>query len=906
MYLEKLELTGFKSFYHKTPIEFPKLHSDRHCVACIVGPNGSGKSNILDAIRWGLGEQSVKAIRGKKSDDIIFSGSEKKGRLGFAQVSLHLNNEGLENEIDIPQIEITRRIYRDGQAEYLINNKKARLFDITLLLAKANIGQRGFSIISQGKIDSVILATPLERKEFFVEAFGIKEHQIKRHQSLNKLERTEQNVHQAQLLLAEVEPRLKSLTRQVKKLEQRKEIKAQLQDYQQEFYARKWHRILSEKKDWDNRLKLIQAEDNEERSKLNILKKKLESIEQEASRSEQFTNLQRQHQKLVQEKNDMLREKAVIAGRMDIEYEKQGKLNLVWLHRKQEELTTQIEDLLADHKEVEGQKTKLQASLTQLKEDSTKLESRIQELRLDIEAAKSDIQLNIYTKPLNTVGTELENIYQTQEKLVAKLEKAESLEDFISLKTKILSIAERIKNLFLKIQEQTESLGNEEKIQISESKQLFDLQDELRKLSADKEELYSKLHKMEIDQRVLTEKLNILQRNIESTKQEKAKVASDVASHEMASKEDNKGKLEAQGKELDQKIEEAKERITAIETKIEAFNKEEEEKKAKIFELEKQYRDQQNALYGLSSRMNECNVAIAKLDTQKENLENEINNELGGLTLITERKGTTDELTAKKDEELFSLIQKAKYQLDLIGGIDPETVEEYEKTKERYDFLSQQIDDLNNTIDKLEEIIQALDKTIKKQFNSSFRIINEEFDKYFKILFGGGRAKLTKVLEEDGLREPTPDSDDNATTENADEDNDSKLVTRAQKYKHDFYKGIDIYACPPGKKISAISMLSGGERSLTALALISAIISANPTPFVVLDEVDAALDEANSARMARIIRELSVNTQFIVMTHNRAVMNIADIIYGVTMGDDGISKILSVKLEEIDQHATKL
>jgi chromosome segregation protein len=206
MYLEKIELQGFKSFAKRTILEFQKSEASRHSVTVIVGPNGSGKSNIADAIKWVLGEQSIKSVRGKKAEDVIFSGSEKKSRLGFAEVSLYLNNENRTGGIEYSEIVITRRLYRDGNSEYLLNKNPVRLFDIQLLIARAHFGQKSFSIISQGMIDSVLLATPLERKAFFDEAVGIKEHQIKKHQALNKLERSEEHLAQAKLLLQELAP----------------------------------------------------------------------------------------------------------------------------------------------------------------------------------------------------------------------------------------------------------------------------------------------------------------------------------------------------------------------------------------------------------------------------------------------------------------------------------------------------------------------------------------------------------------------------------------------------------------------------------------------------------------------------------------------------------------------------
>src|SRR3990172_2423382 len=201
MYLEKLEIQGFKSFAKKTVLEFPDKIKGSHSITGIVGPNGSGKSNVADAIRWVLGEQSIKTLRGKKSQDVIFSGSDKKARLGFAEASLYLNNQDKQADIDYTELVITRRVYQSGEGEYFINKAKARLADIQLLLAKANFGQRTYSIIGQGMADSVLSASLQERKELFDEAVGVKQYQIKREQALNKFKATRENLAQTALTL---------------------------------------------------------------------------------------------------------------------------------------------------------------------------------------------------------------------------------------------------------------------------------------------------------------------------------------------------------------------------------------------------------------------------------------------------------------------------------------------------------------------------------------------------------------------------------------------------------------------------------------------------------------------------------------------------------------------------------
>jgi chromosome segregation protein len=249
-------------------------------------------------------------------------------------------------------------------------------------------------------------------------------------------------------------------------------------------------------------------------------------------------------------------------------------------------------------------------------------------------------------------------------------------------------------------------------------------------------------------------------------------------------------------------------------------------------------------------------------------------------------------------------IDALKRQIEQIGGIDPEIEKEYIETKERYDFLSGQSHDLTDAIGSLEKVIKELDGIIKERFDKEFKNISAKFEEYFKILFNGGSAKIVKVMTDDG-KKTSPEDEEQPVADEKTLVADLKSIKFLQKYNATGLAGIEIQACPPGKKIKSITMLSGGERALTTIALICAIISCNPSPFVVLDEVDAALDEANSERLAKILDDLSLKTQFIAITHNRATMRRANVLYGITMGSDGVSRLLSIKLDEAKEVVKK-
>jgi len=286
-------------------------------------------------------------------------------------------------------------------------------------------------------------------------------------------------------------------------------------------------------------------------------------------------------------------------------------------------------------------------------------------------------------------------------------------------------------------------------------------------------------------------------------------------------------------------------------------------------------------------------------------LDREIGQELGAEFDLS--KVSIEEII-NQEQEVFS-INKLKHSLEMIGGIDPEIVDEHKEVSERYEFLSKQVMDLEKGIDDSEKIVGELDIVIQKQFRATFKKINESFGKYFEKIFEGGKAKLSLIQKETEKIVETPDVASTESAGNPIELNDEQAEvedTRLMENKSKLANtGIEIMVAPPNKKISNIAILSGGERTMTSLALICAIIDSNPAPFIVMDEVDAALDESNSEKFGAILQELSYKSQFIVITHNRVIMHVADILHGVAMGDDGVSKTLSLSLKEAQDQVEK-
>ncbi len=1019
MYLKRLEIQGFKSFANKTILNFLPSKNGRFSITGVVGPNGSGKSNITDAIRWVMGEQSMKTLRGKKGEDVIFNGSQFKEQLGMAEVVLVLDNADAKILPEYQEVVITRRLYRNGESEYLVNGSPSRLFDIHLLLAKAQFAENSYGVIGQGTIDQLLLVSPAERKDFLDEASGIKEFQIKRHQSKLKLDRSWQNMDNAERLIAEVEPHLKMLHKQVKKLEKRQEVETSLRESQEKYYLQLfWY---NKKEEEEIRNNLIEAENKFKLTQSDLEKIQLELAElaRSASRQENFSELQNKHQEAVREKNVLEREMAILDGQMHAEYSQRGQQNIGWLENKTKELQNDREGIARQLESVESEYKKLEKEIvTQRKEiDSlhairaekslkmSKLQTQMFEsqneqnylqlsgltsvkavleaknnlgkifglvaelgevkddyrLALDVAAGNNltslvvedddvgrksieylrERRLGVATfLPLNKivpreVHSAVEELSHHEDVLGFALDfvkydkKYENIFSFVlgnTLVVRDLNAARRVgigtarmvtldgdlveRQGVMKggYRGNKNNIGFSSRVSISGEERVKDLQMQLMFEQQDSldvesklESAKSKLSSLEVELKTTKAKNEFLDNQGLEIEKEIASLNKELSFLKLSPEEyGQQMKNLSQEKEvLVKKLVESENKLKIISSEIEKFNQKEEEKKQRVFNLQEEMQKIQGSLNEVVSLRNDLRVSLAKIETKQESLNEEVKNEMNtAISLIVERLDKPQE--EQSLEFLAGEIQKYKYQLSLIGGIDEEVVGEYEQTKQRYDFLTGQINDLKKAIEDLEKMISELDEIMRKKRASAFKKIKTEFDRYFKILFEGGSAQLIEVYSED--QDEVPGEDAVVSTDTmADLVEELSGEKTKTKKKDKVLIGIDIVANPPGKKIKSINALSGGERTLTSIALICAILNYNPSPFVVLDEVEAALDEANTLRFAKIMNELSGQSQFIIITHNRVTMHHCDALYGVTMGAEGVSKLLSVKMEELSQ-----
>lgn len=758
MHLQRIEMQGFKTFANRTTLDFLPPKEDDRGITGIVGPNGSGKSNIADAVRWVLGEQSLKLLRGKKSEDVIFSGSDKRSRSGFAEVSLTLDNQAGGNDIEHPEVVITRRIYRDGESEYLINKNKAKLQEVLLLLARANFGQRTYSVIGQGMIDAILVASPRERKEFFDEAAGVKQYQLKREAAVRKLEASEENLKQAELVLAELEPRMRSLSRQVRRLEERANLEKELHELEFKYFGSHWQAIGKEFAAIDAKTRTVEESRKEKEKEIEAVRASLAGMETEETKSEGLMALQKEYEREL-EKRNALREKEI-------------------------QLKNQI---------------------------------RMEQMKAQAAAAPA------LPMPLPRIVEEIESISARHDALVAAVMKAKTLEAAQEAAAELKALGAKIGEL------------------------LAELKEPGRKDKAEKKEPAVP---------------EALQRELE---------AALAGIGEMAVA------------------------LSALQTKMQKWGEEEAKKRGAFFEVQRKMQGLQSELFELDRHLSDHRVERARIETRRDAVEREAREIMGDEAEAALKAAPEEAVDA---QALSPRLHQLRTQVAAIGQIDQAVVAEYREIKERFDFLTAQVEDLHKTKASLVEMIEELDVLIKKQSDASFRGINRHFDEFFKRLFGGGAASLQKIEREDEEDE-VAEAEAAAAKEAAGvEDDATKDASAAPK---ESWLGLEIFANPPGKRVKSIHMLSGGERALTSIALICAIMTTNPSPFVVLDEVDAALDESNAARFASIVSELSHRTQFLVITHNRYTMQKAQVLYGVTMGEDSTSSVLSLQLEEAER-----
>ncbi len=979
MYLKGIVTSGFKSFADKIELKLDNK------ITCIVGPNGSGKSNVVDAVRWVLGEQSIKSLRGDGSmTDVIFSGSKSRNPLNVASVELIFDNTDHYLNIPYTEISIKRRVYRSGENEYYLNNERCRLKDITNLLLDTGMGKESFNIISQGEVEKILSNSSLDRRVIFEEASGILKYKKRKEEALRKLDKTHNNLDRVNDIITELEGQVGPLKRQSKKAQEYLENKKGLDKYEVALLA------------YDIENLNIELENNKKRKEK--LDNEIITISNESSKNDtkylEDTNLLEKKQ---QEKQELNRELLIVTEeRLKLDSERSLLVERSKTNKEDEEVKEKIRTLLDEKEKLSGEANVVEEELNNITKNIHSKEDEYNkvEKELDNSKSKKNMLMNDYSRhnqelisinhKINNLNNEIENgsdmpnsvrsvlketsltgihntignILNTEEKYIKALNTAISgCKNYII--TKDEESAKRAIN-YLKDNHQgratffplnviKERFVDSETINIlKNSSDYLGIMSDLVTYNREydsivKNQLGNVLVVTDIDSatrlsHMIKAKYKIVTLDGDvvnvggsltggSTYQQKSVV---MLKQELFNLTSTSNLLKKEEEEIQLELQDNSKEITELEDKLFTFSREKVNLKEKYERKHSELEDIKNKITNLNKdyemlesihsnsisekeqdlirEYHEKTAYKEQLEIRISNLEDEISNLKDRLEKMQadekvknhhlhELEKESQELeisnnridvqldnmlnTLSVDYEMTFERAKSEFSLDIepedardkvntyranikrIGMVNLESIEEYERVNSRYEFLTKQREDLIGAEDTLLEIMNEMDDVMKEEFKITFDKIKVEFAKVFKELFGGGTADLKLTNPEDLLN-----------------------------------TGIDIVASPPGKKLTTISLLSGGEKTLTAISLLFAILNVRDVPFCLFDEVEAALDEANVEGFGNYLNHYRDKTQFLIITHKKKTMEYANTLYGITMQESGVSKLVSVKLED--------
>lgn len=978
MYLKSIRSQGFKSFADKIDLEIKKG------ITAIVGPNGSGKSNIVDAVRWVLGEQSIKSLRGTESmSDVIFSGSKTRSAANRAYVSLTFDNSDHYLNSEFQEVEIKRVIYNTGENEYFLNNCKVRLKDVTDLFLDTGAGNDSFNIISQGSVADIINSKPEARRTIFEDAAGVLKYKKRKEISLKKLEKTKENLARIKLVIDELEKSVKPLKKQSEVAKKYLDLTQELKNIEIALIAKDitninidYKKIKTEVQSLEKEITLMNTNNNQDNSLLEKLK--LEDLKLDEAIALKNNELI----KLTENLASLEAEKLVTLERQKYEA-KEDNLESISLKLKEEQLELQkerdiekvkLDDVINDIKEKSILKDNIDNDIITLKVKKSNLNTQINDYEkaiLLLENKKEILENNInnnsripgsvksiinnlrLTGVHNTVGNliEVENMYDVaistalgassnfivvdsseaskecinylkdnrlgratflplnvikprniSEEDIAKIKNDEGfinvasnlikydkmydnimknqlgnvivVKDIDALNRigKLLNYYYRVVSLDGEIlysggaiaggRDKSQSGVMSDKLQLNEVVEQLEIKKlELDDLNVDLKKLLDEFNNLEAKENDINKSLINLN-EILNTKTNKIRTLEDS----MAKKElEIKGNEEIGDKKLDKKLVSILEEANVVASdkdialnELNKLKKQKSDLSLEINEVEAKYKKVNLDYNRVANELKEKEIILGKYDVKLDNLLLDLSNTYG---ITYEYACSNYELTLEEDLARNKVLD-IKNEVASLGVVNTGAISEYERVKERYDFLIKQSSDLEDSSKELTDIITEMDKIMIEKFKNTFEAISKEFNNVFRKLFKGGSGTL-KLTEPDDL-----------------------LNT-----------GIDIIASPPGKKLNSIALLSGGEKTLTAISVLFAMLNVKPSPFCILDEVEAALDEANVDTFGKYLQEKKDASQFILITHKKRTMEYADILYGMTMQESGVSKLVSVNLE---------
>ncbi len=918
MFLKSLELYGFKSFADKTKLDF----SDG--ITSLLGPNGCGKSNIVDAIKWVLGEQSTKTLRAGKMEDVIFNGTDKRNQLQMAEVILIINNEGRHLNLDVNEIEIKRRVFRSGESEYYLNKNRVLLKNIKELFFDTGVGKSAYSILEQGKIDQILSTRPEDRRYIFEEAAGISRFKQQSKEAQRKIERTDENIAQVDTILREVKRTYDSKKTQAAKCFKYNELNKEKFNLEVEVQLSTVKSYLLLKEDKQKRLLTIDQEIQNKSVALNGLDTVIGEMQED---------LRNKTAKRVEIQTELKRLEEEHKGKTEFiellnKYYKEALINKQTSHEKAKALE---EKLLVNEELIKDKYSRIE----RLKSEAVEIESDINKLEQSLDSAKAlIIKQNDEINELEKKIRDNEEVYDSLATKLNQITDAIVVQLDDKLKSSGYSYENR-KNLRDKIEEKinyiVSSLENQSKF--LEQLNTLDSFQLTKKIAQDKKTnidnmvslkslieeydlvipsfiddfisedgVVSKKH--QLDKKILSnrENVNIYRNQISYLRNDNEKlnnqcsdykdsinelkimleqINGSVGEHKVAidtiRRSNDELKLEyndrlIEAKSASQKAESHQENIRVTEEEMDNIAQKGISLSQRLEELIEQIEISSNEINMKQNQKNASFDTVNKLRREKDQSELQIQS-IGEMveqiynnffeTYSKNLAEYEDKLNQELEDPkiLRNKLEDVKNEISRLGYINQMAGDEFEEAKQQYDFLSSQIDDLMKAKADLENVVLRITNESEQRFLNTYKQISENFQSMFRRLFGGGRAEL-KLSDPDNILD----------------------------------SGINILAQPPGKKLTNLSLLSGGERSMTAVGLLFATYQVKPSPFCILDEIDAALDDRNIGFFLSVLEEFSRDSQFIIITHNKHTVTGSRTLLGVTQIEPGVSTTVSYKI----------
>ena len=978
MYLKELKISGFKSFADKMNLNFDNNFT------CIVGPNGSGKSNIVDAVKWVLGEQSIKTLRGSSNmSDVIFSGSKSRSPLNVAGVTLVFDNTDSYLSLPYSEISVTRKVYRSGENEYYLNNEKCRLKDISDLFLDSGMGRYAFNIISQGEISKIVSDSALDRRVIFEEAAGVLKYKKRKEEALKRLEKTNENLTRITDITSELDSQITPLKEQSTKATQYLEAKDKLENIEIALLANDLEKLnftyqegIKNIESLQNEIALNAAKSTEKDTSIDNKKISQGKLNEELLKLNQlFIDLTKEEERLNGEKNIIkerskydakdvkvhenitsLKEKRLLLGNKLLS----NKDDITLINKKTNELNNKIKDAFAALRDLINKRSNAELNLSSKKKEIENTTFKIKQLEDYIESGgntptsvkrvlsnpklvgikdtisklvsiPSDYALALEVAlggakdyvVCDNPETAKKSINYLKENALGRvtffpinvikprfiehetLELLKQEEGFVDTVANLCSYDDNYKNIIYNLlgnvllvtdidlaNNISKKIGNRYRIitisgevinvggsvtggtfktrsVISEKYELKNLEAKVNLLNTEIEEITKKVNVLQTEEKqkqvanielekeklLLSEELKVIYNNYSLVNNEYEEISFELNN--------------LQGLVTDTLL---KEEEKIINKYYEILNEKDKTQKeiteitrvrdnllSEIEELLADSRLSNSNIRELESNLKDYEINSTKISTKMDNYLNILNDNYN----MTFEKARDNYILELEENVARKNVSELRSEIKRIGMVNIGAIEEYERVSARYEFLTKQSDDLKNATATLLNIIDELDEIMKEEFIKTFKEIEIEFNKVFKELFAGGNASL-KLTDAANI-----------------------LTT-----------GIDIVVTPPGKKISSISLLSGGEKTLTAISLLFAILNIKNIPFCIFDEVEAALDEANVVKVGEYLKKYISKTQLIIITHKKKTMEYADTLYGITMQESGVSKLVSVKLME--------